>query len=71
MKGTKWSLEGTIAILVLSFIIVSNILAPWIAPYPPNETNMEVRLQAPSKEHLLGTDTLGRDMLSKIGRAHV
>lgn len=65
-KGNPISIEGIVAISLLCVIILSNVFAPWIAPYPPNETNMQVRLQPPSSNHLLGTDTLGRDMLSRV-----
>jgi peptide/nickel transport system permease protein len=41
-------------------------LAPLIAPYSPSTQNLEKDLLSPSKEHLLGTDKLGRDILSRI-----
>ena len=42
------------------------ILAPAIAPYPPNAVHVSVRLLPPSAQHLLGTDGLGRDVLSRL-----
>jgi ABC-type dipeptide/oligopeptide/nickel transport system permease subunit len=54
---------GTIIILALIFMA---IFAPLIAPYEPNVQNLAVRLQQPSSEYLLGTDSLGRDILSRI-----
>ncbi|MEM1485830.1 ABC transporter permease [Oscillospiraceae bacterium PP1C4] len=60
------SIELIVAIALLTIIILSNILAPMLAPYPPNATDMRSRLQGPSWEHPLGTDTLGRDMLSRV-----
>ncbi|MCC6222503.1 MAG: ABC transporter permease [Thermoleophilia bacterium] len=41
-------------------------LAPWLAPYDPSAQSVAKRLEAPSAEHLLGTDALGRDQLSRI-----
>jgi peptide/nickel transport system permease protein len=54
---------GAVIIVVM---IVSAIFAPQIAPYPPNEQNLSIALQQPSGAHLLGTDPLGRDILSRI-----
>jgi len=52
-------------IIILLFLLTA-AFAPWIAPYDPYETNYEQILQAPNSHHLLGTDTLGRDVLSRI-----
>jgi len=51
--------------VVLFFVLVA-IFAPLIAPYNPNKPDFMNRMQGPSREHWLGTDTLGRDMLSRI-----
>jgi peptide/nickel transport system permease protein len=51
--------------LVLALFVVS-ILAPWLAPYDPNFIDLKQVLMPPSPAHLLGTDTLGRDVLSRI-----
>jgi peptide/nickel transport system permease protein len=52
-------------VVILAFIIVA-IFAPFIAPYDPYKQNLNEILAQPSKEHLLGTDSLGRDTLSRI-----
>jgi len=62
----KGKAQGIIALTLLIVIILSSILAPLIAPYPPNTTEMSVRLEGPSWSHPLGTDALGRDMLSRV-----
>jgi peptide/nickel transport system permease protein len=54
---------GTITLLL--GILVA-LLANLIAPYDPRELNVFVRLQGPSSEYLLGTDHLGRDILSRV-----
>jgi peptide/nickel transport system permease protein len=51
--------------LVLLFVL-SAVLAPWIAPYEPNALDVPARLQGPSLAHPLGTDNLGRDVLSRV-----
>jgi peptide/nickel transport system permease protein len=51
--------------LVAGLFVVS-IFSPWLAPYDPNSLDLKQVLMAPSSAHLLGTDTLGRDVLSRI-----
>jgi peptide/nickel transport system permease protein len=56
-----------VAGLVIALAFVTGaILAPWVAPYSPNETDFDALLAKPSLDHLLGTDELGRDILSRI-----
>lgn len=54
---------GTVIIIV---IILVAIFAPLVAPYSPNKQALEIRLQQPTREHVLGTDDLGRDILSRV-----
>ncbi|SDC88177.1 MULTISPECIES: nickel transporter permease [unclassified Candidatus Frackibacter] len=51
--------------IIVTLIIVA-ILAPLLAPYRPTETDIISRLKAPSANHWLGTDELGRDILSRL-----
>jgi peptide/nickel transport system permease protein len=57
---------GAVAALFLVGLVLVAITAPAIAPYPYDQTNVTRRLQGPSAAHLLGTDSLGRDVLSRI-----
>ncbi|WP_011583038.1 MULTISPECIES: ABC transporter permease [Chelativorans] len=57
---------GVVGLLVLVIIFVASGLAHWIAPYDPLETNYANTLAAPSLQHWLGTDTFGRDLLSRV-----
>lgn len=54
------------SLLVLLFMIVVALLTPWIAPYSYEEQNLNLGASAPSVAHWLGTDTLGRDQLTRI-----
>ncbi len=53
------------AVVVLALFLTS-FLAPFISPYDPSFIDVEHVLTPPSREHLLGTDQLGRDVLSRI-----
>ena len=53
------------AVLVLTFVALA-VLAPWVAPYEPNKTNFLMLRKAPSAVHWLGTDEIGRDILSRL-----
>jgi peptide/nickel transport system permease protein len=57
------------SLVVIAIFIVGALLAPWLAPYPGQgrgEPNISAKFEAPSLAHLLGTDYLGRDVLSRI-----
>jgi len=62
-RRNKLALFG--ALIILSLTVVAAI-APVIAPFNPNEQDILHRLEPPSGKHLLGTDDLGRDLLSRI-----
>jgi peptide/nickel transport system permease protein len=51
---------------VLFLIILSALLAPWLAPYNPTAIDPANVAAPPSLQHLLGTDTSGRDVLSRL-----
>jgi peptide/nickel transport system permease protein len=53
------------AALVLTFVALA-VFAHWIAPYEPNKTNFLMLRKAPSAMHWLGTDEIGRDILSRL-----
>ena len=52
--------------VLIVLLIITAIFAPWLSPYPPNDIDMAQTLAKPSAEHWLGTDNLGRDVLSRI-----
>ena len=57
---------GTVsALLILCFILLA-VLAPLLAPYDPALPNYREFLQPPSAQHWIGTDAMGRDVLSRI-----
>ncbi len=58
-------------ILILAIVVVAGITAPWISPYDPERADLRIRMRPPawveggSGGHLLGTDHIGRDMLTR------
>ncbi|HEU4344604.1 MAG TPA: ABC transporter permease [Candidatus Binatia bacterium] len=58
--------------VILCLLVVCGVAAPWLAPFDPQEQRLETRLQAPSwaggqsTSNWLGTDNLGRDILSRL-----
>jgi peptide/nickel transport system permease protein len=61
--GRKLVAFGLVIILLL---IMTAIFAPLVAPYNPYKTDVDHQLAQPGREHLLGTDAVGRDTLSRI-----
>ncbi len=57
---------GCFGLILVVAILATALLAPWIAPYDPSAIDVLNRLQAPSWDHLLGTDQLGRDVFSRV-----
>ena len=55
-----------VGLAIMVILILSAALAPWIAPYDPYKMNFKDKLLPPSIHHIFGTDTLGRDTLSRI-----
>ena len=60
------SWPAAVSLLILLGVIGLTIFAPWVTSYDPTRGNLRERLQAPTVEHLLGTDEQGRDMLTRI-----
>jgi peptide/nickel transport system permease protein len=54
-----------LAFVVLAAVVFCAAFGPWIAPHDPNEQDLLFSLTGPSRDHLLGTDDLGRDIASR------
>lgn len=51
---------------IVGFFLLMAFIGPWVAPYGYSDQEISNRLQPPSREHLLGTDQFGRDVLSRV-----
>ena len=56
----------SVGLIVTVALVLAAIAAPLLAPFDPNFQDTSRRLEAPSREHILGLDELGRDVLSRI-----
>jgi peptide/nickel transport system permease protein len=70
--GKRKYLKMTLGGILFFALVVSGFFSPYLAPHDPMEQHLEARLKPPawaaggSKENILGTDSLGRDLLSRI-----
>ncbi|MBE9606351.1 ABC transporter permease [Acetobacteraceae bacterium H6797] len=70
IRHAGWVLRGNpvtaISSLGAALLLLIAIFAPWLTPYNPIASDVSSALQPPSAEHWLGTDQLGRDILSRL-----
>jgi peptide/nickel transport system permease protein len=66
LKAFNTNKTSWIGLVVFLIVVVAAILAPVIAPFDPNDQNILEKLRAPTLEHWLGTDSFGRDTLSRL-----
>jgi peptide/nickel transport system permease protein len=57
---------GTVGLFIVVLLLFTGIFADWLAPFPAGKQDLLNMLAAPSSAHWLGTDNLGRDVLSRI-----
>ena len=62
----RGNLAAVLGAVVVVLVTVTALFAPYLAPYSPDEINLRNRMKPPSVEHVLGTDEVGRDLLSRI-----
>jgi peptide/nickel transport system permease protein len=64
VMSSRWVVSFGI-ITIIAFVLCA-LAAPWLSPYDPLAPNLLATLEQPSVAHLLGTDDLGRDVLSRL-----
>src|SRR6266542_1596145 len=62
-RGHRLALAGIVVLLALALL---SILVPVVSPYDPNKTNLLLIFEPPSLAHPMGTDSLGRDLATRI-----
>lgn len=63
LRKNKMAVGGLITLILMC---IAALLTPWIAPYSYEEQNLVLGAAGPSAQHWLGTDTLGRDLLTRL-----
>jgi peptide/nickel transport system permease protein len=66
LKAFNTNKTSWIGLLVFLMVIALAIAAPMLSPFDPNDQNILEKLRPPSADHWLGTDSFGRDTLSRI-----
>lgn len=57
---------GLAGLILVLIVVFCGIFAPWIVPFDPYKISVPDKFQAPSLEHFMGTDNLGRDVFSRV-----
>jgi peptide/nickel transport system permease protein len=57
---------GTIGLVIVLVMFAAGGLADWLAPFDPEENDFNAMMEAPSWQHLFGTDQFGRDIFSRL-----
>ena len=63
LKRRKGAMVG---LVIVALLVVVAVFAPWVAPYDPIATSWSLVRKPPSWSHWLGTDEVGRDVLSRV-----
>ena len=64
-RATK-SFSSKLGVFLLLFIILACLIGPFLSPYGVNDVDLFNMYAGPSKEHILGCDSMGRDMLTRL-----
>jgi len=57
---------AVLSLAVLLLVVALVLVGPALSPYNPEHTNLDLRYEPPSLAHVMGTDSLGRDLLTRI-----
>jgi len=66
LRNLRRHTPAVVSLIVITILVVVAIFAPLLAPYDPTEQDLSRALTAPNRDHLMGTDDLGRDILSRV-----
>jgi len=55
-----------VSLILIGALLLAALLAPVLSPYDPNKLDLDNQLALPSRQHLMGTDGLGRDLMTRV-----
>ena len=64
--GTLFTIPVIVSLVILAIIVFCSAFAPLISPYDPNVQDLTATFSKPTAEHILGTDSVGRDILTRL-----
>ena len=66
LRRRRFSIQATVSLIFVAVVVLAAALATLIAPYDPDHVDLQNVLSGPSWAHWLGTDALGRDLLTRL-----
>ena len=66
MRRLRRNRLAMLGLALLTAFVAAALFAPWIAPFPYDKTDLRYGAKPPTPSHLLGTDELGRDLLTRV-----
>jgi peptide/nickel transport system permease protein len=64
-RRRTWSAETTVGASIVAFVVIAAVIGPLLSPWDPNAPDVLSALEPPSLEHWMGTDSAGRDVLTR------
>lgn len=61
----SWSAETSVGASIVAVVVIAAVLGPILSPWDPNKPDVLTALEPPSIEHWMGTDSVGRDVLTR------
>lgn len=64
-RRASWSVETTVGASIVAAVVLAAVIGPLLSPWDPNRPDVLAALEPPSAEHWMGTDAVGRDVLTR------
>ncbi|MBN9153525.1 MAG: ABC transporter permease [Microbacterium sp.] len=64
-RTRRWTVQSAVGGTIVAVVILAAVVGPLLSPWPPNATDVLASLEPPSLRHWMGTDSVGRDVLTR------